>query len=199
MHFNKPRKKASLISYGFILFLLCLSAFIIIGKNKIKPKTAVIYETAVYELGNFHIVTSGVMRGAQPSEEGFKILKDRYNVKTILSLRNNKQHNKWEERLVEGLGVNFINIPMDRTKEQSIEKIEMCLNIINDKSKKPIFVHCHAGKDRTGLIFAAYRIKQDNRSFKDAFMEMLAYGYDEVKYYNLKKSLIKWHNYVHKD
>ena len=37
---------------------------------------------------------------------------------------------------ISDLGMNFINIPMDVTKEQSIEKIEMCLNIINDEFNK---------------------------------------------------------------
>lgn len=199
MFFNIPKKRVFLISCCFIFFLLCLIPSIITWKNISKPETATSYEAAVYKIDNFHIISPGVMRGAQPPEEEFKILKDQYNVKTILSFRSNKQQNKWEKEIVDRLGMSFINIPMSAKSEQNIEKIERCLNIISDESNKPIFVHCHAGKDRTGLIFAAYRIKYGNWSFKDAFTEMLAYGYDQVRFYNLKKSLINWNSYVHKD
>ena len=148
-----------------------------------------------HNIFNFHIVAPNVMRGSQPPEEAFRMLKNHYNVKTILNLRDDKQHNEREREVVEKLGMNFINIPMNGSKKQSIEKIEKCLSIINNESNKPIFVHCQAGKDRTGLIFAAYRIKYDNWSFKDAFTEMLAYGYDRVRCFNLEKSLIEWNNW----
>lgn len=145
-----------------------------------------------YNIFNFHIVAPNVMRSGQPSEGDFKILKEHYNVKTILNLRNNKKHNEWEKEVIEKLGMKYINIPMSGRKKQSIEKIEKCLNIINNESNQPILVHCHAGKDRTGLICAAYRIKYDNWSFGDALIEMLAYGYDQARCFVLKESLNEW-------
>jgi protein tyrosine/serine phosphatase len=89
----------------------------------------------------------------------------------------------------------FINIPMEAEQEQGTEKIQECLDIITDKARQPIFVHCHGGKDRTSLIFAAYRIKYDHWGIEDAYKEMLAYGYNE-NFYNLNKSLRNWYDYV---
>ena len=37
----------------------------------------------VHEIFNFHVVSPGVMRGSQPSEEGFIMLKEYYNVRRI--------------------------------------------------------------------------------------------------------------------
>lgn len=146
----------------------------------------------VHSILNFHIVEPDVMRGSQPSEDGFRMLKEGYNVRTILCLRHNKQHNQWEKDVVEKLGMNFINIPMSAAKKQNIEKIEHALSIINNEANQPIFVHCHGGKDRTGLIFAAYRIKYSHWSLEEALTEMLAYGYDQDRFSNLRESLTEW-------
>jgi len=144
------------------------------------------------EIFNFHVITPNIMRGRQPSEESFKLLRSYCGVKTILNLRSHQQDVEWERAIAEKLALNFINIPMHGNMEQSVETIEQCLDIINDKSNQPIFVHCLGGKDRTGLIFAAYRIKHDNWNLKGALMEMYAYGYDRIRFFNLERSLMKW-------
>lgn len=180
-------KKIFLLFFAFLLLLANISC----------RSEKVVYDkelSFVRTIFNFHVVAPGITRGSQPSEDGFRLLRDYCRVKTVLSFRNEKEHNEWEKRIVEKLGMKFINIPMSGTKEQNVETIEQCLSIIADKSNQPIFVHCYGGKDRTGLIFAAYRIKYDNWSLEDALMEMLVYGYDRISYSNLEKSLVKWHN-----
>lgn len=174
-----------------IFVVLTLHSFCFAG-------TEVAYDrqiSLVREINNFHVVTPSIMRGSQPSEEGLRLLKNYCGVKTILSLNNDRQHNRWEKSITAKLDMNFINIPMEGNKEQSIETIERCLEIIHDSANQPIFVHCQAGKDRTGLIFAAYRIKYDHWSLKDVLMEMLVYGYDRGCCENLEKSLMKWINW----
>jgi len=146
----------------------------------------------VQKIQNFHVVSPNVMRGSQPSEEGFKLLKEYCNIKTVLSLRNNKESNEWEKDVVEKLGMKFINIPMSGTEEQSIKKIEQCLSLMHSESNQPIFIHCLAGKDRTGLILAAYRIKYGGWDISDALREMFFYGYNPVCCFKLKESLVKW-------
>jgi protein tyrosine/serine phosphatase len=123
------------------------------------------------------------------------ILKEFFGLKTILSLRDSTENMDWEEREAGRLGIDFINIAMDTAQEQPVEKIKECLDIITDKERQPIFVHCHGGKDRTGLIFAAYRMKYDRWGIEDAYKEMLAYGYNE-NYYKLNESLRRWYDYL---
>jgi tyrosine-protein phosphatase SIW14 len=141
---------------------------------------------------NFHVVDSGVMRGSRPSGEALALLKNHAGLKTILSLDNNEQLNQGEKEMAESLGIRFINIPMHSSEEQEPAKIESCLDIINDKSNQPIFIHCQAGKDRTGLIMAAYRIKYEHWTLDEALREMLLYGYDRGCCRNLEKSLENW-------
>lgn len=152
------------------------------------------YRTApAFNIVNFHMVTPGITRGGQPTKEGLMILKEFFGLKTVLSLRDSTEGAEQEKGMVEKLGMDFINIPMDAGQEQSVEKINQVLGIITNKSRQPIFVHCHGGKDRTGLVFGAYRIKYEHWGIEDAYKEMLGYGYNE-NYYNLNRSLRKWYD-----
>jgi len=153
------------------------------------------FKTApVYNITNFHVVTPQILRGGQPTEDGLIILKEYFGLKTILDLRSEPKLVEWESKAAKKLGIEFINIPMEAEQEQSTVKIKAVLDIITDKKYQPIYVHCHGGKDRTGLIFAAYRIKYDRWGIEDAYKEWLAYGYNE-NYYQLNKSLRNWYDY----
>ncbi len=148
----------------------------------------------VREIFNFHIVAPGVMRGSQPSQANLKLLKDYCGVKTILSLRNDNENVAWERQLVEKLGMDYINIPMNASQKQPAEKIEQCINLMHDTSRQPVFVHCQAGKDRTGMVCAAYKIKYDNWSLENSLFEMLAYGYSRSCCLQLEESLSEWNS-----
>jgi len=143
---------------------------------------------------NFHVINPFIMRGSQPSEEGIRSLMDDCGVRSILNLRNDESV-EWEKQVAEKLGIKFFNVPMNGSEEQSIQKIEQCLGIIQDKSNQPIFVHCMGGKDRTGMISAAYRIKYNQWSLADALFEMHVYGYSRACCFNLEKSLLKWNQW----
>lgn len=146
----------------------------------------------VREIFNFHVVEPGILRGSQPSEASLKLLKDYCGVKTILNLRDDEEKVNWERQVSEKLGMDFINIPMNGGQKQAAKKIEQCLNIMHDKSRQPVFVHCQAGKDRTGMICAAYKIKYNNWNLENALFEMLVYGYSRSCCLQLEESLSEW-------
>ncbi|MFH1888938.1 MAG: dual specificity protein phosphatase family protein [Candidatus Omnitrophota bacterium] len=174
------------------LILLAAILFLCIGACLADKPYDNIELTLPRDIFNFHIVDPGVMRGSQPSAKTLKALKEYYGVKTVLSLHNDVAVNKWEQRVVEELGMEFINIPLDASLEQKPQTIEQAIEILGNKDNQPIFAHCKEGKDRTGLILAAYRIKYDNWSQEEALMEMHAYGYNPLRYPNLKDSLSYW-------
>lgn len=144
------------------------------------------------QIFNFHVVAPGIMRGSQPSAEALGLLRDYCGVKTILSLRPQEAAGEWEQEKVEALGMKFVRLPMDGSEEQAPETIDACLAVLTDKANQPVFVHCQAGKDRTGLVCAAYRMAYDSWSLQDAVREMLVYGYDRGCCSNLEKSLAAW-------
>jgi protein tyrosine phosphatase (PTP) superfamily phosphohydrolase (DUF442 family) len=151
----------------------------------------------VYNITNFHVVTPGILRGGQPTKEGLIILKGYFDLKTIVNLRGKGEMAdiEQENKFAKELGLDFVSFPMDAETEQSVEKIQDVLDIITDKARQPVYVHCHGGKDRTGLVFAAYRLKYDHWGLEDAYKEWLAYGYNE-NFYNLNKSLRKWYDHL---
>ena len=167
------------------VMFLCISGSAFAGEDQNRP-------VLVKEIGNFHMVTPRIMRGSQPSDKAFKYLKEYAKVKTVIDLRDEKDQIEREAEIVNGLGMEFISAPMNGGQRQSPSTINKVLSIMRDKSKQPVFVHCWAGKDRTGMIFAAYRIKYEHWSLGDSLMEMLAYGYDRGCCSAMEKSLIRW-------
>lgn len=120
---------------------------------------------------NFDQVDTRVYRGAQPTPEGIRQLAN-LGVKTVVDLRETGERSKKEQRIVTGNGMRYINVPMSGLTPPTSEEITKILNLLEDLSSGPVFVHCLRGADRTGAVIAAYRIdyeKWDNgRALKDA-------------------------------
>lgn len=52
----------------------------------------------------------------------------------------------------------------------------------------PVLVHCKEGKDRTGLVIAAYLVKFCNWTKEEAALEALKFGYRSWLNYGLNKT-----------
>ena len=126
----------------------------------------------------FQQVDDRLYRGAQPSIDGFRRLRD-LGVKVIVNLRMEADANKTNEgKIVESLGMRYINLPVEDgnffTRSRRIPEtvIHKFLNLLDDRSIGPVFVHCHRGADRTGALVAFYRVARhgwDNqRALKEA-------------------------------
>jgi protein tyrosine/serine phosphatase len=112
----------------------------------------------------FNKVDDRLYRGAQPTEAGFKKLKE-LGIKTIVNLRMDADAIKTgEQKIVEGLGLKYVSIPVEDgnffTRDRTIpdEAIRAFFKLIDAVDEGPIFVHCHRGADRTGALVAFYRI-----------------------------------------
>jgi protein tyrosine/serine phosphatase len=51
------------------------------------------------------------------------------------------------------------------------------LEIVNDQSIWPVYVHCAGGRHRTGAMIAVYRITIDGWDMDRAYQEMKDYGF----------------------
>jgi len=141
---------------------------------------------------NFHMVTPGILRGAQPNDQALGYLKSIASVKTVLNLRNETNLVAHEKQVVESLGMTYISIPMIGTNAQDPGAIDAALAVLTSQGLQPVFIHCMAGKDRTGLVLAAYRVRYEHWLLDDAIQEMLLYGYDRGCCSNLESSLKLW-------
>jgi protein tyrosine/serine phosphatase len=122
-------------------------------------------------LPNLHKVTDNLYRGAQPTAEGFKNLKE-MGIKTVVNLR--AFHSDRDE--LKGLDLSYENIDV-KTWHAEDEDLVRFLKIVTDKTKMPVFVHCQHGADRTGMMVAVYRIAVQGWTKADAMKEMTEGGF----------------------
>ncbi len=125
---------------------------------------------------NLYKVNDRLYRGAQPEAEGFKELK-KLGIKTVLNLRASHSDGK----LLEGADLDYVHIEM-QPWDAEYDEVKAALQIITDKSKQPVFVHCQHGADRTGAVIAAWRLVADGWTKEKAIEEMTEgpFGFHEI-------------------
>ena len=127
-------------------------------------------------LPNFKIVNDHVLRGGQPTDDGFKKLAER-GVKTVVDLRWVDEHSiPHEKQLVEADGMNFVSVPMKGLSAPTLEQMSKVLTILDKSDSWPVFIHCRRGADRTGTVLACYRIIHDHWENRKALEEAKANG-----------------------
>jgi tyrosine-protein phosphatase SIW14 len=58
--------------------------------------------------------------------------------------------------------------------------VDRVVALMADPANRPLFVHCRQGHDRTGIIVAAYRMKEEGWHLAAAEAEMEAFGFNKV-------------------
>ena len=127
---------------------------------------------------NIHIENFGQMdehlyRGAQPTQEDYTALKE-LGISTVIDLR--KDNEPFAKSTVESLGMKYVNIPMTgwTTKDESVAEF---LKVVNDPANGKVYLHCAAGKHRTGLAGAIYRLENYGWDYDMSYKEMKNFGY----------------------
>lgn len=132
-------------------------------------------------LSNVGRVAPEVLRGAQPGTGGYATLK-RLGIKTVIDMRTSES----EKAQVEAAGMKAIAIPIEMTRDGLKEKVDRVVALMADPTNQPVYVHCRHGQDRTGIVVAAFRMKQQGWTLADAETEMEAFGFNDV-WVNFKK------------
>jgi protein tyrosine/serine phosphatase len=124
----------------------------------------------------FAEIRPGLARGGEPGEEGLRYLRDR-GYKTIVSFLTNKA----ESAYVVQSGMRYVHIPMRsglfHAEPPTEEQVRQFLSVVSDSTRYPVFIHCHAGKDRTGAMSAIYRMEACGWTADEAVDEMRAFGF----------------------
>ncbi len=125
---------------------------------------------------NLYKVNDRLYRGAQPEAEGFEEL-EKLGVKTVVNLRLSHS----DRKLLEDTDLDYVHIKMEAW-DAEYDEVKEALQIITDKSKQPVFVHCKHGADRTGTVIAAYRLVADGWTKEKAIEEMTQgpFGFHEI-------------------
>lgn len=163
-----PRAATSLIA-----LILCSAAH---GDPQERANDAhpVAQKIRVVGVSNFGQVTPNLYRGAQPTTKGFENLA-KMGVDVVVDLREGNEGNS-EEKAVTQTGMKFVSIPWRCTTPKD-DYFAKFLAIVRDSPGKKIFVHCHVGVDRTGMMIAAYRMSEQGWTADEALHEMRAFGF----------------------
>ena len=127
----------------------------------------------------FQQVTPESFRGGQPTSYGFRVL-SKLGIKTVLDLRSSAEQAAWEGKIVKSLGMRYVHLEFQGGVTPTQEQIEKALSVLEDRTQAPVFVHCHEGKDRTGMIIACYRISHDRWSNVKALAEAKSWASREL-------------------
>ena len=124
----------------------------------------------------FAEIRPGLCRGGEPNESTLKYLHDK-GYKTIVSFLPDPA----ESAFVVRSGMKYIHIPMHsgpfNADPPTDEQVRQFLTVACDSSQYPMFIHCHAGKDRTGAMSAIYRMEACGWTKDEAIEEMRAFGF----------------------
>ena len=120
------------------------------------------------------VIPNKLFRGGAPSLQDILWLKNNLDIKKIISL-DQEVGNKIS-RICKLLGIKQIIIPLNEHRHS-------LLNLFQYNLKKllltngPTFVHCYAGKDRTGFVIALFKCKYLNMDSEKALREAKSFGF----------------------
>lgn len=128
---------------------------------------------------NFHQVAPGIFRGGSPGPEGVAYLK-KMGFKTILNLEARKKTLKAEEEAAKKHGLYWYSDPITLFRLPGDERIDKMLEVMSNPANHPVFVHCRAGRDRTGMLVALYRVEHERVNPAHAWQEALDMGFRKI-------------------
>src|SRR5689334_14434214 len=126
-------------------------------------------------ISNFGCINESFYRGAQPGKGDYHKL-SKMGVKAIIDLQQDGERD--EQRLVEGAGMKFYRIGLSDKSWPSPDKAQEFLRIVSDPANQPVFIHCHGGRHRAGIMTAVYRMNHDGWDAERAYAEMKQYGFE---------------------
>jgi hypothetical protein len=139
------------------------------------------------------VIPNLLFRGSAPSPDDVRLLKEKLKINKIISL--DQLDADRISRACKLLDIEQVIIPIefDSLYEDIFKLLKFNLKeLLLDNA--PTFVHCHAGKDRTGLLIGLFKTKYLGMDPEDAINEAVSLGFGvglDPKVVTLFKKLIR--------
>jgi tyrosine-protein phosphatase SIW14 len=173
----RPKHLSSAL-FAAILVILLAGGSLEAKPNPAITQTGKSFAKVAPEAGirRFAEICPGLSRGGEPGEDGLRYLHGR-GFRTIVSFLPSSA----ESAFVVQSGMQYVHIPMHSgiffADAPTDEQVHQFLSVVTDTTLYPIFIHCHAGKDRTGAMSAIYRMQACGWTKDEAVEEMMAFGF----------------------
>jgi protein tyrosine phosphatase (PTP) superfamily phosphohydrolase (DUF442 family) len=128
------------------------------------------------EAFNFAEVAPGVYRSARPDAAFVRHVHRRHGVRRIISL-NGWAENESAHEQAWLLGIELTVFQWPSSRPPPADEVREALRIVRD-ADGPVWFHCSSGADRTGLLAACYRVREQGWPIDRAVDEMRDYWHD---------------------
>jgi protein tyrosine phosphatase (PTP) superfamily phosphohydrolase (DUF442 family) len=135
----------------------------------------------------------GLVRGAWQRPGPLRRIVEREGIRTIVTLTAiNRDDPKYvaQSRVVRATGVDWIIVPM-RGSRATLAQMAEAADLLADPRRRPVFFHCVAGHHRTSLVHAAYRIRHQGWSARQAWAEVAALPWARPQHDQADRRLIE--------
>jgi len=143
------------------------TAYLVIGLGLLSSLGFATLDGESYGVPRLTEVGSGIYRGAQPTEEGYRYLKS-LGVKTIINFRHEKKWIDFGRDQAEQNGMQYVSLPWVIFKPLRSETVDPFFARIGAPENRPLFYHCKRGVERTGAFTFLYLMRQEKLSANEA-------------------------------
>ena len=127
------------------------------------------YPVSAYEFR----VSPGLVRGSRIEDpKGYDKLKQQ-GIKSLVDLTLEGTKDLKEGKAA---GLNVLNVPILDNNAPTTQQMKDMLDFVTAPKNQPAYIHCQAGKGRTGVAVACYRMAVENWPPEKAVAEAKAFG-----------------------